>query len=72
MHNKDSDEESFIMMSDSKNIKKKAKKALIDAEIKENISKISFHFMYSKIYQLFQQKKADFPRRMQEIKNEIH
>ena len=60
------------MMSDSKNIKKKAKKIFIDAEIKENINKISFHFMYSKIYQLFQQKKADFSRRMQEIKDEIH
>ena len=72
MHNKDSNEKSFIMMSDSKNIKKKAKKVFIDAEIKENINRISFRFMYSEIYQLFQQKKADFPQRMQEIKNEIH
>ena len=72
MHDEDNDEESFIMMSDSKNIKKKAKKVFINAEIKENINKINFHFMYSKIYQLFQQKKADFSRRMQEIKDEIH
>ena len=50
MHNEDNDEESFIMMSDSKNIKKKAKKVFIDAEIKENINKTSFHFMYSEIY----------------------
>ena len=38
------------MMSDLKNIKKKTKKILIDAEIKKNINKISFSFMYSKIY----------------------
>ena len=72
MHDEKNDEESFTMMSDSKNIKKKTKKALIDAEIKENINRISFQFMYSEIYQLFLQKKADFSRRMQEIKNEIH
>ena len=72
MHDEKNDEESFIMMLNSKNIKKKTKKVLIDAEIKENISKISFYSMYSEIYQLFQQKKADFPRRMQKIKNEIH
>ena len=72
MHNEDSDEESFIMMSDSKNIKKKAKKIFIDTEIKKNVNRVSFQFMYSEIYQLFLQKKADFSRRMQEIKNEIH
>ena len=42
MHDKNNDEESFIMMSDSKNIKKKIKEIFINAEIKENISKISF------------------------------
>ena len=72
MHDEKNDEESFIMMSDSENIKKKAKKIFIDTEIKKNINRISFQFMYSKIYQLFLQKKADFSRRMQEIKNEIH
>ena len=72
MHDEKNDEESFIMMSDSKNIKKKAKEAYIDTEIKKNINKVSFQFMYSKIYQLFLQKEADFSRRMQEIKNEIH
>ena len=72
MHDERSDEESFIMMSDSKNIKKKAKKIFIDTEIKKNINKINFQFMNSKIYQLFLQKKADFSRRMQKIKNEIH
>ena len=72
MHDEKSDEESFTMMSDSKNIKKKAKKIFIDTEIKKNINRVSFQFMYSEIYQLFLQKKADFSLRMQEIKNEIH
>ena len=72
MHDEKSDEESFTMMLNSENIKKKAKKIFIDTEIKKNINKVSFQFMYSEIYQLFQQKEADFPRRMQEIKNEIH
>ena len=72
MHDEKSDEESFIMMSNSKNIKKKTKEAFIDTEITKKINKVSFQFMYSKIYQLFLQKKADFSRRMQEIKNEIH
>ena len=72
MHDEKSNEESFIMISDSKNIKKKAKKIFIDTEIKKNINRISFQSMYSEIYQLFLQKKADFSRRMQEIKNEIH
>ena len=72
MHDENNNEELFIMMSDSENIRKKTKKALIDTKIKKNINKISFHFMYSKIYQLFLQKKADFSRRLQEIKNEIH
>ena len=72
MHDEKSDEESFIMISDSKNIKKKAKKIFINTEIKKNINKISFQIMYSEIYHLFLQKKADFSRRMQEIKNEIH
>ena len=60
------------MMSNLENIKKKTKKVLIDTEIKKNINRVSFQFMYSEIYQLFLQKKADFSRRMQEIKNEIH
>ena len=72
MHDEKNDEESFIMMSDSKNIKKKIKKNFIDTKIKENINRVSFQFMYSKNYQLFLQKKTDFPRRMQEIKNEIY
>ena len=72
MHDEESDEESFIMISDSENIKKKAKKIFIDTEITKNINKVSFQFMYSKIYQLFLQKKADFSRRMQKIKNEIY
>ena len=72
MHDKDNNEESFIMMSNSKNIKKKTKKVLIDTKIKKNINRISFQFMYSKIYQLFLQKKTDFSRRMQEIKDEIY
>ena len=72
MHDEKNDEESFIMISNSENIKKKTKKILIDTEIKKNINRASFQFMYSKIYQLFLQKKTDFPRRMQEIKNEIH
>ena len=59
-------------MSDSENIKKKTKKVFIDTEIKKNINRINFQFIYSEIYQLFLQKKADFSRRMQEIKNEIH
>ena len=59
-------------MLDSEDIKKKAKKISIDTEIKKNINRISFQFMYSEIYQLFLQKKADFSQRMQEIKNEIH
>ena len=72
MHNNNDNEESFIMMSNSKNIKKKITKIFIDTKIKKNINKISFQFIYSKIYQLFQQKEADFSKRMQEIKNEIH
>ena len=72
MHDEKNDEESFTMMSDSEDIKKKAKKIFIDTEIKKNINRVSFQFMYSEIYQLFLQKKADFLRRMQEIKNEIH
>ena len=72
MHDENNNEESFIMMSNLENIKKKTKKVLINAKIKKNISKISSYFMYSKIHQLFLQKKADFSRRMQEIKNEIH
>ena len=72
MYDEKSDEESFTMISDSEDIKKKAKKAFIDTEITENINKTSFQFMYSKIYQLFLQKKADFSQRMQEIKDEIH
>ena len=57
MHDKNDNEKLFIMMLNSENIKKKAKKIFIDLEIKKNINKISFSFMYSKIYQLFQQKK---------------
>ena len=72
MHDKNNNEESFIMMSDLENIKKKTKKVLINTKIKKNINRVSFYFMYSEIYQLFLQKKADFSRRMQEIKNEIH
>ena len=72
MHDEKSDEESFTIISNSKNIKKKAKEALLDTKIKKNINKTSFQFMYSEIYQLFLQKKTDFSRRMQEIKNEIH
>ena len=48
MHDENNDEELFIMMLDSENIIKK--KILIDAEIKKNINKINFLFMYSKIY----------------------
>ena len=72
MHDENNNEESFIIMSDSKNIKKKIKKILINTKIKKNISKVSFQFMYSKIYQLFLQKKKNFLERMQQIKNEIH
>ena len=72
MHDEKSDEESFIIISNSKIIKKKAKEVLLDTKIKKNINKASFQFMYSEIYQLFLQKKTDFSRRMQEIKNEIH
>ena len=72
MHDEKSNEESFTMMSDSEDVKKKAKKIFIDTEIKKNINRVSFQFMYLEIYQLFLQKKADFSRRMQEIKNEIH
>ena len=72
MHDENNNEKSFIMISDSKNIKKKIKKIFINAEIKKNINKTSFYFMYSEIYQLFLQKKTDFSRRMQEIKDEIH
>ena len=60
------------MVSDSEDTKEKAKETLIDTEIKENISWASFQSMYSEIYQLFNQKEADFPRRMQEIKDGIH
>ena len=60
MHDENSNEKSFIMISNSENIKKKAKKALINSEIKEIINKASFQFMYSKIYQLFQQQKNEF------------
>ena len=59
-------------MSDSENIKKKAKKVFINTKINENINRISFHFICSEIYQLFLQKKADFSQRMQKIKDEIH
>ena len=72
MHNEKSDKESFTMMLNSKDIKKKTKKIFIDTEIKKNINRISFQFMYSEIYHLFLQKKADFSLRMQEIKNKIH
>ena len=72
MHDENNDEKSFTIVLNSEDIKKKTKKVLIDAKIKKNISKISFYFMCSKIYQLFLQKKTDFSRRMQEIKNEIH
>ena len=72
MHDEKSDEESFTMISKSKDIKKKAKEIFIDTKITKNINRVSFQFMYSKIYQLFLQKKADFSRRMQEIKDEIH
>ena len=72
MHDENNNEESFIIVLNSENIKKKTKKTLINAEIKKIISKISFYFICSKIYQLFLQKKEDFSRRMQEIKNEIH
>ena len=71
MHDENNNEELFIMMSNSKNIKKKIKKILIDTEIKKNISRVSFQFMYLKIYQLFLQKKKDLPERMQQTKNEI-
>ena len=64
MHNKNNDEESFIMMLNSKNIKKKIKKIFINTEIKKNINKVSFYFIYLEIYQLFLQKKADFLRQM--------
>ena len=60
------------MILNSKNIKKKIKEIFIDTKIKKNINKINFQFMYSKIYQLFQQKKRDFLKRMQQIKNEIY
>ena len=72
MHDENNDEESFIMMLNLKNIKKKTKKVFINTKIKKNISRINFYFMYSEIYQLFLQKKTDFSRRMQEIKNKIH
>ena len=72
MHDEKNDEESFTMIFDLKDIKKKAKKAFIDTEITKNINRASFQFMYSEIYQLFLQKEADFSRRMQEIKDEIH
>ena len=42
MHDENNNEESFIMMSNSKNIKKKIKKILINTKIKKNISKVSF------------------------------
>ena len=72
MYDENNNEELFIIMLNSENIKKKTKKVFIDKKIKKNINKISFHFMCSKIYQLFLQKKTDFSRRMQEIKNKIH
>ena len=72
MHDENNDEESFIMIFDTKNIKKKTKKNLINTKIRESINRISFQFMYSKIYQLFLQKKKNFPVRMQQIKNKIH
>ena len=72
MHDENNNEESFIIILDSENIKKKTKKNLINTEIRKNINKISFQFMYSKIYQLFLQKKRNFSERMQRIKNEIH
>ena len=72
MHDENNNEESFIIMLNSKNIKKKIKKILINTKIKKNINKISFQFIYSEIYQLFLQKKKDFSKRMQQIKNEIY
>ena len=72
MHNENSNEESFIIISDSKNIKKKAKENLINTKIKESINKTNFQSMYLKIYQLFLQKKKNFLKWMQRIKNEIH
>ena len=72
MHDENNDEESFIIMLNSKNIKKKIKKIFINIKIKKNLNRASFYFMYLKIFQLFLQKKTDFSRRMQEIKDEIH
>ena len=72
MHDENNNKELFIMISNSKNIKKKTNKVFIDTEIRKNIHKVSFQFMYSKIYQLFLQKKADFPQRMQKIKDDIY
>ena len=72
MHDENNNEKSFIIVLNSENIKKKTKEVLIDAEIRKNINRISFHFMCSEIYQLFLQKKADFLQRMQKIKDEIH
>ena len=42
MHDENNNEESFIMISNSENIKKKVKKALINSEIKKIINKASF------------------------------
>ena len=42
MHDENNDKELFTMMSDSKNIKKKIKKVLIDIKIRKNINEISF------------------------------
>ena len=50
MHDENNNEKSFIIMLNLENIKKKTKKIFIDAEIKKNINKISFLFIYSKIY----------------------
>ena len=42
MHDENNNEESFIMISDSENIKKKAKEKIINIEIEKNIKKTDF------------------------------
>ena len=44
----------------------------IKEEIQRIIKQTSFINMYSKMYDLFRQKKKDFSQRMQQIKNSIH
>ena len=44
----------------------------IKEEIQQIIKQASFVSMYSKIYDLFRQKKKDFSQRMQQIKDSIH